>query len=923
MKRNQKRPKGASRRIKKPWALAQGFLFFTTLIVGLGALAAGYFYLRPSVTAQSSPINVTGHIWSDQIGWISMAGASEVPGYTTLTPGSWSQTEQDEWDDGQATSNTTWTASPGDVQLSSVLIDPGQPIVAMRHYSGGYLGFYDSSGATLKACTNITGTMDNLVSGDFVGDARPEVIYRKNTGTGVYLKYVTLPNPISGSCVESFGGPTVLSTSTKVEGVIGGPGAFWSSAKVIPHLQVGGSCGGGANGIYMFDGLYSAGPVICGSGITGQIWAVGGIGNFDDDSYNEVVYYRSKAEGDVGLWLSAIDKMGQITDLYKLCGGSACSPSSSFAFGAVMNVDSDLAVEQIFVNGNGLGPVYGIDKDKKLTNLGSHYHTGSTSSFGSVGEFNSSRTGLEVISADTSRNLYQDQGVRIGSLRAIQAGWPDNYQGLPPTTQYQTPGVYTSATRNTGQLSTFNKLTYSTTLNSQTITATIQVSDDGNFVVPKDTLGPITLNNGSNIEYPIAPGALDPGQHVRVIFNLSTSNNSVTPFLHDFKLDYTYDVITPPVPFDYGVTVNEATGVFDGYAWSDKIGWIDFSPADAAAAPEDPKQAVTLNALDNQIDGWARACAVYQAGCSGALKGDNDLGDWYGWIKFGDTPGESWVGTDKMQARRYGDGNDNCVMRGAAWGGNILGWLALNSVDMAASPEYDWSVNIGTGCVGNLPPNAPASLGASITPALFCEATWPIQFSWSYDDPAPAPTAQSAYQVQVDDESGFNDPLVYDSGKVNSGANFASHVFNPIYGGALYWRVMVWDTGNPIMPSAWSATASFDIPGHALPEPEFDWLPKTILTGQTVQFTADLNIFDAASVNSEYDWTFVGGGPVPGGSGGQNPEVQYLSPGTNMTATLKAIDDAGQCSIVKDLGTGQTIPKFREIPPSEASGTNY
>ena len=27
MKRNQKRPKGASRRIKKPWALARGFLF--------------------------------------------------------------------------------------------------------------------------------------------------------------------------------------------------------------------------------------------------------------------------------------------------------------------------------------------------------------------------------------------------------------------------------------------------------------------------------------------------------------------------------------------------------------------------------------------------------------------------------------------------------------------------------------------------------------------------------------------------------------------------------------------------------------------------------------------------------------------------------------------------------------------------------
>ena len=119
---------------------------------------------------------------------------------------------------------------------------------------------------------------------------------------------------------------------------------------------------------------------------------------------------------------------------------------------------------------------------------------------------------------------------------------------------------------------------------------------------------------------------------------------------------------------DYGVDIDEDSvspthGYFSGYAWSENIGWINFSPA--GPYPEAPNFPVRVD-IDGltcggvgQVCGWATAVST-------------------GWIKL---RGQ----TTEASPNEYGVsiilGSDPKEFEGWAWGGNIMGWISFNTVE--------------------------------------------------------------------------------------------------------------------------------------------------------------------------------------------------------------------------------------------------
>lgn len=114
----------------------------------------------------------------------------------------------------------------------------------------------------------------------------------------------------------------------------------------------------------------------------------------------------------------------------------------------------------------------------------------------------------------------------------------------------------------------------------------------------------------------------------------------------------------------YGVNIDQATGNFSGYAWSENIGWIKFDPA--GPYPSAPQHGAQLNTTTKVVTGWARACAgTVNGDCTGASRTDG----WDGWIKL------SKDSADSVASPAYGVTITSGKFSGYAWGGNVVGWI--------------------------------------------------------------------------------------------------------------------------------------------------------------------------------------------------------------------------------------------------------
>ena len=144
---------------------------------------------------------------------------------------------------------------------------------------------------------------------------------------------------------------------------------------------------------------------------------------------------------------------------------------------------------------------------------------------------------------------------------------------------------------------------------------------------------------------------------------------------------------------NYKVVYDNATGNISGYAWSSNIGWIRFDPGIA----EPPR----INLATGGTSGWAQACAVFQSGCSGALRPDYERGGWDGLIQL------SGVASDAGRSP-YGLRFDNTsgmfLPNNFAWGSDIIGWI-------------NFCVTPGTvTCVGRVSGALPPTSIATTTP---------------------------------------------------------------------------------------------------------------------------------------------------------------------------------------------------------------
>lgn len=336
---------------------------------------------------------------------------------------------------------------------------------------------------------------------------------------------------------------------------------------------------------------------------------------------------------------------------------------------------------------------------------------------------------------------------------------------------------------------------------------------------------------------------------------------------------------------NYGVNIDSSTGVFSGYAWSENIGWITFNESDLSGCPVAPCQAwVDISCPEDQclIYGWARVVA--------------HNGDWPGgWIRLRDANYGLWIDPTLSPAE----------FKGWAWSDFNIGWISFNCQNQGVCGTSDYKVV--TSFAFNRPPEA---RNLSVTQGDYCEAPYPPVFlSWEFYDSDPGDT-QSAYWIQVDNNSGFSSPEV-DSGKVSSSSQTYAPA-NLSYNTTYYWRVKVWDSEDA--ESEWATGPSFTTEVHH-PSPDFTWSPSRPAIGESVQFTDQSQAFGGATITSWF-WTFENGDPLT--SSEQNPSVIFtaMGPENQNEVTLTVTDsNANSCSVSKFVGVTFPLPEWKEIVP--------
>jgi len=203
----------------------------------------------------------------------------------------------------------------------------------------------------------------------------------------------------------------------------------------------------------------------------------------------------------------------------------------------------------------------------------------------------------------------------------------------------------------------------------------------------------------------------------------------------------------------------------------------------------------------------------------------------------------------------------------------------------------------------------PSATNLKVVQPDYCLSGPASIFSWTFTDPDPGDT-QSAYRVQVDNNSNFSSPED-DSGKVTSNSNSYATILGKLeYNNTYYWRLKVWDSKDA--DSNWISGPSFTIPTHAYPEIDFSWSPFKPSVNEDVLFV-DESIVYGGTTKKSWSWTFQDGSPDS--SNEQNPTAEFSSTGEK-DITLRVTDSDGfSCSRTKTLNSQLPLPIWKEIAP--------
>ncbi|XOB42001.1 MAG: PKD domain-containing protein [Candidatus Nealsonbacteria bacterium] len=208
-----------------------------------------------------------------------------------------------------------------------------------------------------------------------------------------------------------------------------------------------------------------------------------------------------------------------------------------------------------------------------------------------------------------------------------------------------------------------------------------------------------------------------------------------------------------------------------------------------------------------------------------------------------------------------------------------------------------------------IPNQPPSATNLKVVQPDYCLSGPAAYFSWTFTDPDPGDT-QSAYRVQVDNNSNFSKPED-DSGKVTSSSNSYATILGKLkYNNTYYWRLKVWD--NKGLDSNWISGPSFSTPTHACPEIDFSWSPFKPSVNEDVLFVDQSTVYGGTTKESWF-WTFQDGSPAS--STEQNPTAKFPSTGEK-DITLRVTDSDGfSCSRTKTLNSQLPLPIWKEIAP--------
>lgn len=356
---------------------------------------------------------------------------------------------------------------------------------------------------------------------------------------------------------------------------------------------------------------------------------------------------------------------------------------------------------------------------------------------------------------------------------------------------------------------------------------------------------------------------------------------------------------------DYGVNVDFATGAVTGYAWSENIGWIDFSPA--GPYPSAPNDSVVMNLGNWRLSGWARALS-------------NGAG-WDGWIKMARGPG------DGGPFYTVEINNSTGEFESSAWGGDdgvdVIGWISFNcntggvgGVDICGTSDYKVRIN-----------HSPEISNVAVTPDnpisdTYCDAIPYFTFTWDFSDVDTVlfGDVQSSFQIQVDNNSDFSSPEIDNS--VNSGLEtYNLRVSDVGYDGAQHWyRIKLFDSRGG--ESAWSVVNSFTVPQDLYPTVDFSYSPIAPSKGENIQFFDQSTAYGAGIPIVSWDWTFkdeLGAQlPLPEGKSALQDPLPFPFPDTgDMGADLIVTDSNGYVCLISqnNIFVNIELPDIEETVP--------
>jgi hypothetical protein len=210
--------------------------------------------------------------------------------------------------------------------------------------------------------------------------------------------------------------------------------------------------------------------------------------------------------------------------------------------------------------------------------------------------------------------------------------------------------------------------------------------------------------------------------------------------------------------------------------------------------------------------------------------------------------------------------------------------------------------------------------GESWQHCLFANLSLPT-FHWTYSDPDGDP--QQAYQIRIDDNSGF--PPNIQPTEFYYEAQSSSHSFTPVpsewrdwadWNTSYWWIVRVQDDHGKW--SDWSTANRFNTPNHAYPYPSFVYSPQEPVQGEAVAFDPDDSESYGGSTISSYLWSVTAGSGTFASSteSSQYPEIIFTSFDNAVALEIEDTDGYSCQSDPEDIIVEFPLPEYHESSPS-------